>query len=1046
MTHSFRSDRGSSMRRNNNKSRRVCRLEPLERRELLTASALANGVGTTIEYTGPFSTFLPVGSGPNSYSGFSSFGNIDVPASAFALNSGVSGVNNLSLNLFNTATSGKFAPTDGSFAVYFVPNNTTPVSSMRFGGPTGTKAGTQVDLAAIGTTTGGASTLGIDSSDLVGTFSVTSGLPQGYSTFTFNSLGGGAKTGIATDLNNGTNVRFVVVSLDNTGKADWEGSFNNEYPQVQLDVNQAPLVSFGSSSFSVNEVDQISGHTTVATISVHRSGNPSTSLDINYQTSDVTAHQPADYTAASGVLHWDAGDTSDKTFTVSFNDITTSDPSRSISLSLTDHGGNPIAPVFPAGGSTAPLTINYLQAGQVFIDQSSYNVNETAGTVAIKIDRTGSNVNSSTADVTLSTASGLAYQNDPQNPQDAQAGRDFGTSGNTTAPTYAVHFAAGQSQATINVPLINVATFAGTRSFTASLSNVSTGTQITTPGATTVAITDNTVANSDTPTGITTQTSGVETNGPFYVNNFMNLASTPHSGFGFATMPVLTFGAGSTVFTGTTASTVDSLKLSLFNLATSGSFAGTPGSFDLYLLTDNTVDDTALVYGGGNGTTGPAVIGTQATPIYVGTANFTNNQVGYNDFVFDNLPAAVRTALASDLNSGGASQIRFAITPSQGSPVAADWEGNYLVSQPQLTLLTETGTVAATPPTITGVVVDGTSWSPTALSALQAAGQGNGLGYSFPVGSTAQLNSLPWGNVNQVQVTFSEAVNVSQSSLSVTGVNGSYAVSNFSYNPSTFTATWTLVNGISRDRLNLVVHASGAGAVTDTAGDPLDGEWTNGVSSYPSGNGTAGGDFNFGFNVLPGDANQDGVVNAQDLAIVSSGWLKSGPHGDVNADGIINAQDLAAISSSWLATLPAGGAQASVESAAVTVAPAAQSAAATSPIAIDLSSIGPIEGNFSPSIVQHSAVLSTLSTASFAGPIQPDRVAAFVGRFDAAAAAGVAAPVSSQGTAAGNGQVTASGVDHQSSITDVLEDDLLTSNIDDELLSVVASARSGKNA
>ena len=73
----------------------------------------------------------------------------------------------------------------------------------------------------------------------------------------------------------------------------------------------------------------------------------------------------------------------------------------------------------------------------------------------------------------------------------------------------------------------------------------------------------------------------------------------------------------------------------------------------------------------------------------------------------------------------------------------------------------------------------------------------------------------------------------------------------------------------------------------------------------------AGGDFNFAFNVLPGDANGDGIVNGQDLALVASNWLTAGPAGDVNADGIVNGQDLALLSSNWLATLPAGGAQAS---------------------------------------------------------------------------------------------------------------------------------------
>ena len=53
---------------------------------------------------------------------------------------------------------------------------------------------------------------------------------------------------------------------------------------------------------------------------------------------------------------------------------------------------------------------------------------------------------------------------------------------------------------------------------------------------------------------------------------------------------------------------------------------------------------------------------------------------------------------------------------------------------------------------------------------------------------------------------------------------------------------------------------------------------------------------------LTGDLNHDNIVNAQDLALVSSNWLSTGGSatGDVNGDGIVNAQDLALISSNWL--------------------------------------------------------------------------------------------------------------------------------------------------
>jgi endoglucanase len=54
---------------------------------------------------------------------------------------------------------------------------------------------------------------------------------------------------------------------------------------------------------------------------------------------------------------------------------------------------------------------------------------------------------------------------------------------------------------------------------------------------------------------------------------------------------------------------------------------------------------------------------------------------------------------------------------------------------------------------------------------------------------------------------------------------------------------------------------------------------------------------------ITGDVNFDGIVNSQDIALISSNWLVSGggTTGDVNHDGIVNAQDIALASSNWLA-------------------------------------------------------------------------------------------------------------------------------------------------
>lgn len=52
---------------------------------------------------------------------------------------------------------------------------------------------------------------------------------------------------------------------------------------------------------------------------------------------------------------------------------------------------------------------------------------------------------------------------------------------------------------------------------------------------------------------------------------------------------------------------------------------------------------------------------------------------------------------------------------------------------------------------------------------------------------------------------------------------------------------------------------------------------------------------------LAGDLNGDGIVNTQDLAVVSSEWLQTGAglSGDANGDGIVNSQDLAIVSANW---------------------------------------------------------------------------------------------------------------------------------------------------
>ena len=72
--------------------------------------------------------------------------------------------------------------------------------------------------------------------------------------------------------------------------------------------------------------------------------------------------------------------------------------------------------------------------------------------------------------------------------------------------------------------------------------------------------------------------------------------------------------------------------------------------------------------------------------------------------------------------------------------------------------------------------------------------------------------------------------------------------------------------------------------------------------------------------ILPGDFNDDGVVNAQDLVNVRNEWLHvngatSTIFGDINGDGVVNLADYIAVRDAAGTSLPAASASTAVASA-----------------------------------------------------------------------------------------------------------------------------------
>ena len=225
-------------------------------------------------------------------------------------------------------------------------------------------------------------------------------------------------------------------------------------------------------------------------------------------------------------------------------------------------------------------------------------------------------------------------------------------------------------------------------------------------------------------------------------------------------------------------------------------------------------------------------------------------------------------------------------------------------------------TGAAPSPKVTKVWVSGTGWSSQFKRSLSAAGVLDPYGYAVPASDS--LHVLPWSNANQVSIGFSEDVQVDLADLKVGGVAlSNYPIKSFGYDAEAHVATWTLGQAVRNDRLTLDLNADAPDGVKNVSeGVFLDGEWIppgpGVVASFPSGNGVPGGDFKFGANVLAGDVNGDGTVNAQDLAEARRRSLMTRAQPginwmffDTNGDAVVNAIDLAWIRRQQHQVLPA---------------------------------------------------------------------------------------------------------------------------------------------
>jgi hypothetical protein len=219
-------------------------------------------------------------------------------------------------------------------------------------------------------------------------------------------------------------------------------------------------------------------------------------------------------------------------------------------------------------------------------------------------------------------------------------------------------------------------------------------------------------------------------------------------------------------------------------------------------------------------------------------------------------------------------------------------------------------------PTVVSVIADSSSWT-TAFRDFVDGGFVNpsASGYHIPKGPL-QLETLPWVNINRLEVVFSEDVggSLAASDFQLMAAPGFVAlgippdtpptVQSLTYDAGTFTATLLLNKAFPAAVVDLAITASG---VLDIASNNLDGEWIDGVTTGNSGNGTAGGDFSFRIFTLPGDAQDESggsstrIVNTNDaqfvrdmqngLALPEIGAIGYDPRADLDGSNFINTND-----------------------------------------------------------------------------------------------------------------------------------------------------------
>jgi len=245
---------------------------------------------------------------------------------------------------------------------------------------------------------------------------------------------------------NGT-AGFVIGELSNAVLT----IIDNDYP---------PAIQFETASFSVME------DAGQADIKVVRGGDLEAVASVVYATSDGTATGGLDYSTVAGLVYFAPGQ-GEVTLSIPIIDDLNPEPAETVNLVLSEPVGLPLGSIPQAVltiiDNDIPTTIQF--------SHGAYSVKENAGPAVITVARTGNTASAASADYYISDGS-------------ATSGSDYSTVAGT------VYFAAGQTQATFSIPIIDDTVYEGDETVNLTLSGFN-GASAGTPQNAVLTIIDN---------------------------------------------------------------------------------------------------------------------------------------------------------------------------------------------------------------------------------------------------------------------------------------------------------------------------------------------------------------------------------------------------------------------------------------------------------------------------------------------------------------------------------------------------------------------------